>query len=54
MVLGEMYLPKGYALETAQAKQDYVEQVNVFRDFCRANGIRSHIKSETAKFVEGA
>lgn len=37
---------------TAKAKEDYRENIQVLRDFCKSNNIRYHIKSDTLKFCE--
>lgn len=38
---------------TPEARDHYREVVPVFRDFCKSNGIRYHIKSDTLKFING-
>lgn len=38
---------------TAAAAEEYAEYVAAVRDFCRAYGIRLHIKSDTLKFITG-
>jgi len=35
---------------TEEAKKEYIENVFTFRDFCKNNGIRYHVKSDTLKF----
>jgi DNA repair photolyase len=39
---------------TDQAKQEYADDIHILRDFCRSNGIRLHVKSDTLKFALGA
>jgi DNA repair photolyase len=36
---------------TPEAKLEYKEYVDIFRDFCKSHNIRSHVKSETLKFI---
>jgi hypothetical protein len=36
---------------TPEAKEEYLDYVYTFRDFCKANNIRYHVKSETLKFI---
>ena len=36
---------------TPAARAEYKDSVDVFRDFCKAQGIRFHVKSETLKFI---
>lgn len=37
---------------TIEAIHDYKENVAVLKDFCKSNGIRAHIKSDTLRLVE--
>jgi len=36
---------------TEQARKDYTENVQVLTDFCKSNGIRLHVKSDTLEFI---
>jgi DNA repair photolyase len=36
---------------TPQARQEYSQNIDTLRDFCKSNNIRLHIKSDTLKFV---
>jgi len=36
---------------TEQAKIEYAQNIEILRDFCKSNGIRLHIKSDTLKFA---
>lgn len=38
---------------TPEAREDYVRIMAEFRDFCKSNGIRYHIKSDTLNFIRG-
>ena len=38
---------------TEQARQEYKENIEILRDFCKSNHVRLHVKSDTLKFVEG-
>jgi len=36
---------------TEQARQEYVDNINILTDFCESNHIRLHVKSETLSFI---
>ncbi len=38
---------------TLEARQEYSDRINTLTDFCKAHGIKWHIKSDTLKFVGG-